>query len=97
VGNPRIDPSNRIGDIGTVDGDLITDKKILRDVLFDPFSESTLFLNSPSTVPHFPYLKWGFFHGPCERESREEEDEESHQKAHGSIIRRLAESCQQGE
>src|SRR4030042_6781302 len=28
VGHPRIDPSNRLGDIGTVHGEFVTDKEV---------------------------------------------------------------------
>jgi hypothetical protein len=83
VGDPRIDPSDGIRNICTVNRNFIVDKKILGDIFLYPFPISNLLLNGPSAVPHLPYLKRRFLHGFCERGDREEEDEESYQKAHG--------------
>jgi hypothetical protein len=91
VGQACIDPSNRIGDIGTIYGDFITDKEILRHILLHPFAKSDLLLNSPSTVPYLPYLQRGFLHGSRERKGCEEEDEESDQKVHESIYKNIGE------
>jgi hypothetical protein len=75
TGNPCIDPSHRIRNIGTINGDFMPDKEIFCDVFLHPYAKPDLFLNSPPTVPYFPYLKRGFFHGICEREGRKEENE----------------------
>jgi hypothetical protein len=56
MGDPCIDPSNRIGDIGAVHGEFIPDEEILCDIFLHPFAESEFFFNSPSAVPDFPYL-----------------------------------------
>jgi hypothetical protein len=83
MGNPWIDPSHRIGDIRTIHGDFMPDKEIFCDIFLHPFAKSDLLLDSPSTVPHFPYLQWGFLKGSCERLGWEKENEESYQEAHG--------------
>jgi hypothetical protein len=83
VGDPRIDPSDGIRNICTVNRNFIADKKILGDIFLYPFPISNLLLNGPSTVLHLPYLKRRFLDAPCEGWDREEEDEESYQKAHG--------------
>jgi hypothetical protein len=67
MGDPCVDPPHRIRDIGTVDGDFITDKKILRDILLDPSSKSMLLLNRPPTISHLPDLKGRFLGGLCKR------------------------------
>jgi hypothetical protein len=82
MGYPRIDPSDRVGDIRTVHGKFIPDKEILCDVFLHPFAKSELLLDRPSTVAHLPYLQRGFLSGSCKRQGREKENEESDQKAH---------------
>jgi hypothetical protein len=96
VGDACVDPSHRIGDIRTVNGDFITDKEILRDIFLHPFTESVLLLDGPSTISHFPYLKRRFLHALCEGWDGEEEDEEGYQKPHSFILKKLGDSCQQG-
>jgi hypothetical protein len=77
MGNPRIDPSHRIRNIGTIHGDFMPDKEIFCDVFLHPFAKSNLLLDRPPTVAHLPYLERGFLSGPCERQGREKEKEES--------------------
>jgi hypothetical protein len=59
--DPSIDPPDGIGNICTIDGDLITDEEIFCYIFLDPFAITALFLNRPSLLAHFPYLKGGFF------------------------------------
>jgi len=96
MGDARINPSNRIGDIGAIHGDLITNKEILRHVFPHPFAKLKLLFSGPSAIPYFPYLKRGFLRSIREGESRKEENEKSHDEAHDSILRTLLENCQQG-
>jgi hypothetical protein len=78
MGNPGIDPTNRVRDICAVDRDFIADEKILRDIFFNPFAELMLLFNRPPPLTHFPDLKrrllWCFTKGGYGNEHNEEED-----------------------
>jgi len=65
--NPCIDPSDGIRDISAIDGDIVADEEIFRDILFDPFSISNLLLNAPSTISNRPDLLRGFRYRLAER------------------------------
>jgi hypothetical protein len=54
--DPGIDPSDRINSIRTIRGDLVTNKKILRNCFIHPFSKPIFFINRPSAIANFPDL-----------------------------------------
>jgi hypothetical protein len=76
VGDPRIDPSDGIRNICTVNRNFIADKKILGDIFLYPFPISNLLLDGPSAVIHFPYLKGRFFDWLAEGGSGEEDEKQ---------------------
>jgi hypothetical protein len=81
MGNPSIDPPDSIRDICAIDRNTVADEEIFRDILFDPFSISTLFLNAPSTIPDCPYLLRRFKYRLAERKGgkeKQKQDEEKH-------------------
>jgi hypothetical protein len=71
-----IDPPNGIRNIGAIDGDLVTDEEIFRNVPFDPLCKSNLLLKGPSTIPNTPDLLRGFRYRLAERGGGEEEAKE---------------------
>jgi hypothetical protein len=81
--DPRIDPSDSIRNIRTVDWNLMADEKIFREIDFDPSGEIRFLLCRPSPFFHFPNLMGRFFNASCEGWDRIEKDEEDDQTAHG--------------
>jgi len=57
VSDPGVDPPDSIGDIRTIHGDFITDKKVFIDIFLHPFPILDFFLNRPSPLGHAPRLK----------------------------------------
>jgi hypothetical protein len=82
VGDPRIDPSYGIRDISTINRNFISDKKILRDILFDPFTVLNLLLDRPSTFPHLPHLESGLLNRLAEARVGEEDKKQQNKKRH---------------
>ena len=59
MGDPGIDPPDRIDRIRTIRGDPVTDKEIIRNRFIHPFFEPMLFFNHPSAIADFPDLIGG--------------------------------------
>jgi hypothetical protein len=59
MGDPGIDPTDRIDRIGTIRGDPVADEEIFRDRFVHPFFEPMLFFNRPSAIADFPDLIMG--------------------------------------
>jgi hypothetical protein len=94
MGDPSIDPPDCIDDIGAICGDLVTNKKILRNRLLHPFFKPTLFFNRPPVVTDLPHLIKGFIHRLAEAWSGNEKNQEENKKGHVSIFKRIREDCQ---
>ena len=60
VGDPCVDPSDGIEDIGAVDGDLVADEEVFGDVLLHPPAVGPFLLLGPTPVPDLPDLLGGF-------------------------------------
>ncbi len=60
MGDPCIDPSDRIRDIRAVDWGPVAKEKVLRNIFIHPFSKPILFFNRPSVEADFPDLIRGF-------------------------------------
>jgi hypothetical protein len=56
MGDPGIDPSDRIDGIRTIRGDLVADEEIFRNRFLHPFFKPMLFFNRPPAVTDFPDL-----------------------------------------
>jgi hypothetical protein len=61
AGDPRIDPSDSIRDIRTVNWNFMADEEIFCDIFFDPSGEIRFLLCRPSPFFHFPNLTGRFF------------------------------------
>ncbi len=66
MGDPGIDPAKRIGDIGTIDRNLIADEEIFGDILLDPFPELDFLRKGPTPVGNLPDLLGGLLHNLAE-------------------------------
>ena len=80
MGDPCINPPGRIRDIGTIHGNFVTDEKVLRDILLDPFAELSLILRGPPALPHLPDLMRGLVQRLAERRGRDEDNNRESQK-----------------
>jgi hypothetical protein len=64
--DPRIDPSDSIRDIRTVDRNLMADEGIFCDIFFDPSGEIRFLLCCPTPLFYFPNLMGRFLDASCE-------------------------------
>ena len=55
--DPRIDPSDSIRDVRTVNWNFMADEEIFCDIFFDPSGEIFFLLHSPSPIAHGPDLQ----------------------------------------
>jgi hypothetical protein len=60
AGDPRIDPSDSIRDISTVNWNFMADEEIFCNIFFDPSGEIRFFLWCPTPFFHFPNLMGRF-------------------------------------
>jgi hypothetical protein len=74
MGDPCIDPSDGIRDICAIDGDMIADEEIFRNILLNPLPILIFLLNGPSPVTHLPDLKRRFSRRLAERRGRKEDE-----------------------
>jgi hypothetical protein len=95
MGDPGIDPSDRIDGIRTIRGDLVADEEILRNRFLHPFFKPMLFFNRPPAVTDFPDLIRGFIQRLAEARGGDKKCQKENKKRHGSILKRMAADCQQ--
>jgi hypothetical protein len=86
MGDPRIDPSDGIRDIGTVDRYFMADEEILREIGFNPLGVTVFLFNGPPTLSHHPNLKGRFLDRfsrcRCGDHKRQEKNEGDHIKSY---------------
>ena len=95
MGDPGIDPSDRIDSIRTIRGDLIANEEIFRNRFLHPFFKLTLFFDRPPAIADFPELIRGLVGRLAKAWSGEEKNQKENQKGHGSIFKRMNKDCQQ--
>jgi hypothetical protein len=82
MGDPCIDPPNSIWNISAIDGDMIADEEIFRNILLNPLPVLNLLFNGPSTILDGPDLMRGFLHGLAERGNWKKDEKEQDQEKH---------------
>jgi hypothetical protein len=82
VGDPGVDPPDHIGNICTINGDLITNEKILCDICFDPFPKFMFLFHCPTTITYSPDLMRGFMDGFAKGWDRKEDEDKDDEKIH---------------
>jgi hypothetical protein len=97
VGDPGIDPPNRIDGIRTIRGDPVANEEILCDRFFHPFFKPTLFFNRPSAIADFPDLIRGLIQRLAEAWRGDKKCQKENKKMHCSIFNRMTADCQQRE
>ena len=97
MGDPGVNPSDRVDGICAIRWGFIRDKKILCNRFFHPFFKPTLLFDCPSAIAHFPYLISGFIRRLTEGWSGNKKNQKENPKRHGSILKRMIEDCQPGE
>jgi hypothetical protein len=97
MGDPGINPSDRIDGIRTIRGDLVANEEILRNRFIHPFFKPMLFFNRPSAIADFPDLIREFIRRLAEARSGDKNDQKENKKRHSSILKRMIEDCQQRE
>jgi hypothetical protein len=86
VGDPRIDPSNGVRNICTINRDLIANEEILCHIGLDPLTVIFLLFNRPSTIPYPPNLGRGFLYDLFpEGSKRERKGKKDGEKDHTPI------------
>jgi hypothetical protein len=66
MGNPGINPSDRIEYIGTIRGDLIANEEIFRNIFINPFCILRLLFDGPMVITDFPELIRRFIYHSAE-------------------------------
>jgi hypothetical protein len=82
MADPCIDPPNSIWNISAIDGDMIADEEIFRNILLNPLPVLNLLFNGPSTILDGPDLMRGFLHGLAERGNWKKDEKEQDQEKH---------------
>ena len=97
MGDPGVNPSDRVDGICAIRWDFVGDKKILCNRFLHPFFKPTLLFDCPSAIAHFPDLISGFIRRLTEGWSGNKKNQRENQKRHGSILKRMIEDCQPRE
>jgi hypothetical protein len=97
AGDPRIDPSDSIRDVRTVNWNFMADEEIFCDIFFDPSGEIRFLLCRPTPFFHFPNLMGRFFNRFTESRYGRKEEQKKNQHLHKIILKRLMKDCQQGQ
>src|SRR4030042_2297450 len=84
MGDPGIDPSDRIRDICTVDWNLITNEKIFRNIFINPSTELIFFFNGPPVIADFPDLIRGFIQPLAETWGRDKDNQKENKRGIGN-------------
>jgi hypothetical protein len=85
MGNPCIDPSDRIRDIRAIDRNIVSDEKIFSDILLNPLAVSSFLFNRPSAIPNRPDLIRGFLCRMTERDHGNQEEKQDEKKHTSSL------------
>jgi hypothetical protein len=92
--DPRIDPSDSIRDIRTVDRNLMADEEIFGQIGFNPSGEIRFFLHSPATITYLPNLRRRFLRRFSKRRCSENKEDGEDEYHHKIILRVLLKNCQ---
>jgi hypothetical protein len=94
MGDPCINPSDRVDSIRTIRRNLVAKEEILRHRFFHPFFKPMLFFNRPPAISDFPDLIRGFIQRLAETRSGNKKYQKKDKKRHCYILKRITEDCQ---
>jgi hypothetical protein len=87
LGDPRINPSDRIDGIRTIRGDLVADEKIFRDRFIHPFFKPMLFFHRPTTIADLPDLVRRLTQRLAGARSGDKKNQKEDEKRHVPILK----------